>query len=420
MALSLVAVLVGATIASSLLDISLDISEKVSRELRAYGANILVEPSAQTISIQIGGVNYAPIAERSYLNADQVSKIKTIFWRNQIVGVAPFLYGVVEIGGRNVVLAGTWFQRDIKIPFSTVSLPNGTVIKRAGESFTTGIRGIAPWWQIRGEWLSDTTSGGAIVGEEIAQVVNIQIGDEIAITYDGRRETLKVKGVVATGGFEDQQVFVTLEDAQRILRAPNAVDKILVSALVKPDDELARKPHDKMTSEEHVVWYCSPYIGAITYQIEEAIGYAKVKPIRQVSEAEGKVLSQTQLIFLLIAASALSVSAIGVASTMMTTVVERRKEIALMKALGAEESQIALQFIADALIVGLVGGVLGYLLGNLLAQFIGASVFDAVISPSVFSLPVTLGISIGVAFLGSLLPARRASAIVPASVLKGE
>ncbi|MCL5318947.1 MAG: FtsX-like permease family protein, partial [Thaumarchaeota archaeon] len=156
-----------------------------------------------------------------------------------------------------------------------------------------------------------------------------------------------------------------------------------------------------------------------TYQIEEVLNNSTAKPIRQVSENEGKILNQTQMMFFLIAAAALLASAIGVASTMMITVFERRSEIALMKAIGAEDSQISRQFFAEALLIGAVGGVSGYVLGNFLGQLIGRSVFGTEISVNVLSLPVTLAISLAVALLGCLIPVRRASSIEPAIVLKG-
>ncbi|MCL5316635.1 MAG: FtsX-like permease family protein [Thaumarchaeota archaeon] len=423
--MAIISVLVGAMITASLVNISIDVSEKMSKEFRAYGANIVVEPKIQTQTIQIGGVNYAPLAERRYVDSDQLSSIKTIFWRNNIVGLAPFLYGVVDVNGQSAVLAGTWFEKTIDIPVSSVTLPNGTVLKESAGTFTAGVRSVAPWWKIQqGEWVNDNdtdsgAAGEAIVGEKLAQVLGVNIGDKVKVSFEDVNEAFKVKGIVSTSGFEDQQIFVTLEEAQRILNVPNAVDKVLVSALVKPDDELARKPREKMTPDEQVVWYCSPYIGSVTYQIEEVLNNSTAKPIRQVSENEGKILNQTQMMFFLIAATALLASAIGVASTMMITVFERRSEIALMKAIGAEDSQISRQFFAEALLIGAVGGVSGYVLGNFLGQLIGRSVFGTEISVNVLSLPVTLAISLAVALLGCLIPVRRASSIEPAIVLKG-
>lgn len=417
--MAIVSVLVGAMITSSLVDISIDVSEKMSRELRSYGANILVESKTQTPSIQIGGVNYAPLAERRYVSDDQLSSIKTIFWRNNIVGFAPFLYGVVEVNGQNAVLTGTWFEKEIDIPISSVTLPNGTVLRESGGRFATGVRSVAPWWRIQGDWVSDISRGEAIVGESLAQVLGIKVGNEVKVRFEGATETLRVKGIVTTRGFEDQQIFVTLEEAQRILGVQNAVDKVLVSALVKPDDNLARKPHEKMSPDEHVIWYCSPYIGSVTYQIEEVLGNSTARPIRQISENEGKILNQTQMMFFLIAAAALSASAIGVGSTMMITVFERRLEIALMKAIGAEDDQISRQFFVEAVLIGVVGGLLGYVLGSSLDQLIGKSVFGAEISTSIFSFPITLAISVSVALLGCLIPMKRVSSIEPAVVLKG-
>jgi len=104
----------------------------------------------------------------------------------------------------------------------------------------------------------------------------------------------------------------------------------------------------------------------------------------------------------------------------MTTVMERRKEIGLMKAIGAENTKIASIFLVESTITGAAGGLLGYLLGNILAQYIARSVFSTPIPPALIVLPVTLGISLFITVLASALPVRRAIQIEPAIVLKGE
>lgn len=321
---AITAILIGAAVSSSFIDISLDISQKMSSELRSYGANILVEPKVQNFSLQFGGVDYTPVMERSYIDVEHLGRIKTIFWKHNIVGFTPYLYGTVDVAGQNAVMAGVWFDKEVEIPGARKTLPNGTLFENNRETIVTGVKTVEPWWQIRGEWVLDGSEGKAMLGESLARVLGIKIGDEIAVGSGGRKEMFRVQGIVTTGGFEDQQILVPLKEAQRILGTPKVADKVLVSALVKPDDEMARKPRDLMTAEEFEMWYCSPYIGAVTYQIEEVIEGSVAKPIRQISENEGKILGQMQLILFLTTIAALSASALGVASTMITTVFERR------------------------------------------------------------------------------------------------
>jgi putative ABC transport system permease protein len=105
---------------------------------------------------------------------------------------------------------------------------------------------------------------------------------------------------------------------------------------------------------------------------------------------------------------------------MTTSVIERRKEIGLMKSVGAENKRIGALFISEAAIIGIIGGVLGFIVGIFLAQFIGLSVFNTYINPRLEILPIAIVVSIGVSLLASAIPVRRAVTVEPAIVLRGE
>jgi putative ABC transport system permease protein len=105
---------------------------------------------------------------------------------------------------------------------------------------------------------------------------------------------------------------------------------------------------------------------------------------------------------------------------MTTSVIERRKEIGLMKSIGAQNQKIVTLFLLETIFIGIIGGILGYMIGVILSQFIGISVFSTTISPQVIVIPFVLGISIGVSLLASILPVRKAIKVEPAIVLRGE
>ena len=107
-------------------------------------------------------------------------------------------------------------------------------------------------------------------------------------------------------------------------------------------------------------------------------------------------------------------------TTMTTSVIERKKEIGLMKSVGAENRKIVSLFLSEAALIGIIGGFLGYIIGIILSQFIGISVFSTSISPRLEVIPIAIGISIGVSLLASILPVRKAVAVEPAVVLRGE
>ncbi len=433
-ALAVLAVALGAMLATALLAISLDITDKMGKELRAFGANIVAAPKERALAVEIAGMRYSSASNNAYLNESDLPKLKTIFWRNNIVGFAPFLSGAVDVNGQKALLVGTWFEKEIAIPTTKriITLPGGATreVTPENKTFTTGIQSIAPWWKIEGAWIDETNAEGSvtkvtsvIVGSALARQWQARVGDALRVSYDNRAYDLTIVGIASTGGFEENQIFVDLATAQKIFDLPGKVERVQISALVKPDDELAlraKRDPKSLPPEEFVKWYCSPYIDAITYQVEEVLSSAQAKPIRQVAEAEGAFLSKIGLTLALVTIVALAVSALGVMATMTATVMERRVEVGLMKALGGENLQIALQFLLEATACGILGGLLGYGAGLALAVVVGQSVFADTITFNPLVLPLTLTLATGVAVLGSLAPVRQAMRVNPAVTLRGE
>jgi putative ABC transport system permease protein len=401
-AIAIISVIMGAAIATALLSVSLDVSEKVGYEFRKYGANLMVVPESDTIEVGFPGVDFGSVTEQRYINESDLWKIKTIFWRNNVLGFAPFLYQVVSVGEgedeQNVVLAGTYFNKDIEIiePYSS----NDPFI------FNTGIQEISPWWKVTGNWIedqNDTTS--CMVGINVAEKLNLEIGDTFTIRYFGNYEeliietvyNLTVKGIVETDGNEDNQIFVNLQVAQGLTGRIDKVHMIQVSALCN------QCPVDTFAEE-----------------IEKKIPYAEARTVKQLVSAEMNILGKITDMMFLVTIVALLASALGVMTTMTTSVIERQKEIGLMKSVGAEDKRIVVLFLSEAAIIGIIGGLLGYIIGIILAQFIGLSVFSTTITPWIEVIPVAVGISIGVSLLASALPVRRAVKVEPAIVLRGE
>jgi putative ABC transport system permease protein len=150
------------------------------------------------------------------------------------------------------------------------------------------------------------------------------------------------------------------------------------------------------------------------------IPYVEGKTVLQVAENEMELLDKIEGMMLMVTFVALAASGFGVMTTMTTSVIERTKEIGLMKAIGARSRRIAGLFFAEALIIGATGGVIGYGTGLVFAQFIGLSVFGAPVSIQPVVFPITMGIAIGITLAGSALPVRRSLRIDPAKVLRGE
>ncbi|MDW7726768.1 MAG: ABC transporter permease [Candidatus Methanoperedens sp.] len=399
-ALAVLAVVMGASIASTLLTVSFDINDKIGRELKSYGANILLQPSS----------------EGAFINESELYKIKTIFWRHNIIGYSPYLSDTVKVNDTEIVLSGTYLDEEIRIPGLNKTFIGNRIAKEKEASIRTGVKTIAPWWKVDGEWPAPKE---ALVGISAAEKLGLKRGDIFRAEFGSNNEPFKVSGILSTGGDEDGQVIVSLKDAQMLFGKQGMVDRVVVSALTTPEPEDKIEP-SMLPPEEYEIWYCTPYISSIMLQIEEAVPGASAKPIRQVADNEGKLLKKFEMLMLLITGIAMTSASLGVSTAMTTSIFERRKEIGLMKSIGADGAQISGLFFAEALVIGIIGGAIGILIGAVLAGTVGLWVFGSTISASLPAVLLSWILSIGVALLGSMLPVKKAAEIEPSIILRGD
>ena len=396
-----IAIMLGVGVATAMIAVATDIGDKINRELRSYGANLVVTPQEDTLDLQIGGVDLKPPSDGAYLNEADLPKIRGTFWRNNIIGFSPMLpVNVTLAPGQQVTLLGTYFSKQLKF---------GT------DEFTTGVRTTHPWWKVQGAWPVDN-SQDVLLGERLAAKLDEKPGDSIEISGQAHN----IAGILSTGGAEDDQVVAPLALAQQILGKPGAVRRIYVSALTKPEDALAKRDPKSMSPELFDRWYCSPYAQSIAFQLQEAIPHSHAEQIRQVAQNEGTVLSRIKGLMLLITLAALLASALAVSAAMATAIFERRSEVGLMKALGAGNASVAALFFTEAVLLALIGGTAGFAGGAYLARQIGRSIFNSQITIEPVLLPIILAIAVIVTFAGSAAAIRRAVNFDPVHALKGE
>src|SRR5579863_2192494 len=409
--LTAAALALGMAVATATLEVALDVGDRLAREFRSLGANLLVTPASDTLPLEIGGVDYRPVNAGAYLPESDLGKLKTIFWRNNVMGFAPFLDVPVEIRAAGSSenshdeLIGTWYSHAVPVP--------------DGSAFTTGISATDPWWHIDGRWFSDASEEG-VAGSALAQRLNLRPGSELKIDADGHSHALVITGIVSPGGREDNSILAPLRIAQDLAGRPGEYRRLLVSALTKPADSFSERDPATMTPAEYDRWYCSPYISSISHQIQQQLPGVEVHAIRQVAEGEGRILTRVSGLMWIVTIAALFAAALAVGATSATTVLERRSEIGLMKALGASRRAVGAFFAAEQLVLALAGGVLGYALGIVLARALGIGIFGVAPMLRWILLPIVLVLAAVVALLGSLLPLGRASRVDPAPVLRGE
>lgn len=399
-----VAIALGVAVATAMIAVATNIGDKINQELRSYGANLLITPQADTLDVEIGGVDLKPPSDGAFLKEADLPRIKGTFWKNNIVGFAPMLPARATLAAgaqtESVEVLGTWFAKQLAYDH---------------ESFVTGVRTTNPWWKVSGAWPADDSSD-VLLGRDLAEKLGRRPGDSIQINGQLHRAA----GILTTGGAEDEQVIVPLQLAQQILGRPGAVRRVLVSALTKPEDALALRDPKTMSPALLEKWSCSPYVQSIAYVLQQAIPHSRVQPIRQVASNEGTVLERIKGLMLLITLAALLASALAVSAAMATAIFERRNEIGLMKALGAANFTVASVFFAEAALLAVLGGMVGFAGGSLLAREIGRSIFDSQISVQPVLFPVVLAIAALVTFAGSAVAIRRAVRFDPVYALKAE
>ena len=410
-----VTIALGASLATAMLNIMLDVGDKVNQELKAYGANITVVPKENSVLNELYSLDEKEETAAAHLKEDDLGKIKTIFWGFNILDFTPFVNTYAELpNGEAVKLTGTWFNHHLAL--------------NTGEELDAGIHSLRSWWDVKnGQWIDEQSGSGgenpAMVGVSLAEKLGVSTGDKLEVKTSKGSKALVITGVYDAGGDEDEQIFTTLKTAQELSDTKGLIDSIEVSALTTPDNELARKAATKgpasLSPADYETWYCTAYVSSICYQIQEAIPDSVASPVRQVAESEGTILDKTQLLMILITILSLFGSALGISNLVTASVMERSNEIGLLKAIGARDNRISGIVLTEIIITAVAGGVAGYFMGYGFAQIIGQTVFNSAIEMKPMVIPVVAVLIIIVTLLGSIPAIRMLLRLRPAEVLHG-
>jgi putative ABC transport system permease protein len=367
---ALLSIASGAAVISALLNLQFDIERKLTLEFRTLGANIVIAPrsGAQTIDLANGGGTGASVPV--LMNESAVEAGLKANRTPDVVASAPFLFVVARAKDEPVVTAGTWLDQTRK---------------------------LNPTWKLEGSWIAsreDETQ--CLVGRNVAQRFQIAPGGALTLSYLGRDAQFRVAGVIDSGGAEDSQIFVNLPAAWKLAGTPGGIGlwQSSVSGTGKS-------------------------IGEYAARLASALPGYDVRPIRQVTEAEGNLLNRTRLLIASMVVLILVLTALCVLATMAALAMERRVDVGLMKALGGPISRIMAFFLAEVSVLGAAGGLIGCIAGVVLAQWMGRRVFGTAITPRWDIFPLTIAMMVGVALTGAL-PLRLLGKVKPAVILRGE
>jgi putative ABC transport system permease protein len=394
------AVTLSVVMATAMITLANDVEDKMNRELRAIGANIIVRPAAAALDLSIPGTPLQANPVDAYIAEADLTKIKQHFWVHNILGVTPMLNGTVEMNGAKTPIIGTWFTHEMKLN---------------NEDFITGVPQTHKWWRVDGAWPAEE-SQDVLVGRTLATKLNVKTGDRVSFGGVAHR----VAGVLTTGGAEDASIVAPLHVAQSALALPGRVSLVHVSALTKPEDDFARRDPLSMPPAMRERWMCSPYANSIAYTINEALPSGHAEVVRAVAQNEGAVLSRISGLMLLITMCAVIAAIVAVSSSMATSLFERQREVGLLRSLGATRTLIATLFLCEATILALGSAIIGFIGGSVVASTISRQIFGVSVSTNPALLPLIIVIAVAITALGSFFAVRRAVQVQPSIVLRGE
>lgn len=353
------------SLATALGIVSSSMGKRVAEEVRKYGANLIVIPESARLDIGSGGLNFGVVSEPAYL--DQKVVEETLVKSGLKAEVSFHLRGALHMKNADTLVEGVNFS---------------------------DIRRLFPWWQLKGSWPG---AGEAVIGSDLASRMKLTAGDLVELSGDDKKIKLRISGVVASGGEEDGLLFMALPELQQILGLGN-----------------------KLTLVRLMVTAGGDSLKASASALQKLLPTAKVVEVRQTARTSEGLLAKVKLLMLMVTAVVLVSAGSSVAGTMSTTVLERGKEIGLMKAMGGTRWEVMLIFCGEALMLGVLGGVAGYLFGTVIAQFITKTVFASSAEFIPWFAGVSLGVSLFLALLGSIGPMISVFRLDPVRSLRGE
>lgn len=367
MALLVAGLMIGVATVVALTAITTTLRADIANKMDQYGANILIVPEANDLSLSYGGVTVASAAfDVGELTIPDLEQIGTIKDAASVAIIAPKLLGTTTVGGQNVLVAGVRFSDEIR---------------------------LKQWWHVS-QGMEPAAMGDALLGSRLATSLGLGPGDTVQI--EGQK--FQVVGVLAENGSQDDDIlFIDLAAAQQAMGKPGLVSLAEVAALCNAC------PVEEMVD-----------------QISGVLPQARVTALRQAVQLRMDTVGQLERFALAVSAVVVAIGSLVVLTTMLGSVAERRQEIGLFRALGFRRSHVMRIILSEAALVSLAGGVFGWLLGMGAAVVLAprlAGVTEPVIWSPWLAL-AALGGALLVGLLASLYPAQNAAKLDPSIALR--
>ena len=408
--MAVVASLVGAATLSCLAMICIAVPQQMNQEMRAYGANLIVTPLADSENSK-SGIDDAMVEHTTEMvSAKGSEKHATYRYENVRVNAAPYVMaGVNPAQVRNLnhhwVVDGSWpsagkvlVGRDVadamglkvggSITIGYRASDNAASSGQASQPGTDGTDGTA---QSGTDGTSDGQTSSGSTGAQ--QTQNGHVSSDI---MDTSGTEFRVAGIVDTGGSEDSIIYALAGDVDKLTGSTRGVDVIEYSSGASDLTALVNSIND-MTSM-----------------------HVKAQQVTKITASDTRVITMLQTLFWIVSLVVLVFTLVGVGTTISSIVSQRRNEIGLRKALGASSHAIGVEFYVESAVYGLLGGLLGTATGYGMARWLCATVFERSIGFNWWLAVVSVVFSALVAVVASIPPVHRATRIDPAVVLREE
>lgn len=411
--MAVIASLVGAATLFCLASVCVAVPQQMNEEMRAYGANLIVTPASATGKSQ--GIDTAT-----------VRNVTALIGAGHSVKSAAYRYESVRINSAPYTIAGV----DVK-----------------------AVRALNRHWNVTGDWPG---SGNVMVGRDVADALGVKVGSRVTIGYraadasasasssasaksdsdestetaessaqgtqstqttqgeqttqatengrvssdimDNNGTEFRISGIVDTGGNEDSIIYATTADVAKLAGHERGADVVEYSVNAMGDE-----------------------LSAIVNRINKNTNTAvKAQTVTRITSSDTRIIAMLQTLFWIVSLVVLVLTLVGVGTTISSIVSQRRNEIGLRKALGADSRAIGVEFYVESGIYGLIGGLLGTAIGYVLARVLCATVFGRAIGFDWLLSAGSLLLSVAIAVIASIPPVRRATRIDPAIVLREE
>jgi putative ABC transport system permease protein len=349
-----------AALTAALLNLQVDARDRLTKEFRVFGANIIVAPRDTK----------SPPPAAVTLDESIVEKVRQSLPPR--ASADSYLYLVAGVSAPNsaqpvnAVIAGKRTER-IDQSFSRSSI-------------------VTP----------RDTKNLCLVGVKAAQQLHLQPNDHLTLKNDKSEETCLSEIDDPHGDAQDTQIIVNLDAAQRLASLPGKVSLIQLSVAGTPRE-------------------IREYIATLAQNIPAA----DVHGLRQFTDAEAKIYTRVSGLLTATTMLVLTLTGLCVMAAMTNVAMERKNDVGLMKAIGGATRRVLRLFLAEAALLGLAGGIVGAAAGLLLSIWLGKTVFGVAARPRFIVYPVSVALTILVAIVSSY-PLRRLANISPASVFRGE